>query len=304
MTTKRALERSPAIVLVGGGAVSVQFGAALATKLFGRVGPTGAATLRLVIAAAILVGLVLGTRLLGPRAAGAARPMARRASGADRAVATAFGLVLAAMNLSFYEAIARIPLGVAVTIEFSGPLAVALIGSRRWLDGLWAIAAGGGVALLATGAGRHLDPVGLALAMLAGTFWAGYILLSKETGRRFDSLNGLAWAMATGGLALVPVGALSAGAALFRPAVLGLGAVVAVLASVIPYSLELAALRRVTPRAFGVMMSLDPALATAAGFLVLGQKLTLQEWVALGLVVGANVGNTLVGRPGAVALVP
>ncbi len=164
------------------------------------------------------------------------------------------------------------------------------------------LAAGGGVALLATGAGHHLDPAGLALAMLAGTFWAAYILLNKETGRRFDSLNGLAWAMTAGGLALLPVGVLGAGAALFRPAVLGLGAVVAVLASVIPYSLELAALRRVTPRAFGVMMSLDPALATAAGFLVLGQQLTLQEWVALALVVGANVGNTLAGRPGAVAL--
>ena len=163
------------------------------------------------------------------------------------------------------------------------------------------LAAGGGVALLATGAGRHLDPAGLALAMLAGTFWAAYILLNKETGRRFDSLNGLAWAMTAGGLALLPFGVLSAGAALFRPAVLGLGAVVAILASVIPYSLELPALRRVTPRAFGVMMSLDPALATAAGFLVLGQHLTLQEWAALALVVGANVGNTLAGRPGAVA---
>jgi inner membrane transporter RhtA len=165
-------------------------------------------------------------------------------------VATVFGLVLAAMNLSFYEAIARIPLGVAVTIEFSGPLAVALIGSRRWSDGLWALGAGGGVVLLATGAGRHLDPAGLALAMLAGTFWAGYILLSKETGRRFDSLNGLAWAMTTGGLALLPWGLLNAGATLLRPSVLGLGAVVAVMASVIPYSLELLALRRVTPRAW------------------------------------------------------
>jgi inner membrane transporter RhtA len=291
VTTTRALERSPAIALVGAGAVSVQFGAALATKLFGRVGASGAAMLRLVIAAAILVGMVRGARAIG------LSPVARRPSCSDRAVATVFGLVLAAMNLSFYEAIARIPLGVAVTIEFSGPLAVALIGSRRWSDGLWALGAGGGVVLLATGAGRHLDPAGLALAMLAGTFWAGYILLSKETGRRFDSLNGLAWAMTTGGLALLPWGLLNAGATLLRPSVLGLGAVVAVMASVIPYSLELLALRRVTPRAFGVMMSLDPGLATAAGFLVLGQRLTLQEWLALGLVVAANVGNALAGRP-------
>ena len=249
------------------------------------------------IAAVILVALVRGAR----RAGAQARP--RPSSAADRAVAVAFGLVLGAMNLSFYEAIARVPLGVAVTIEFSGPLAVALAGSRRWADVLWALGAGGGVALLATGAGRHLDPVGLGLAGLAGALWACYILLSKETGRRFESLDGLVWAMTAGGLALLPLGLWNAGATLVRPAVLGLGAIVAIVSSVIPYSLELLALRRVTPQAFGVMMSLDPALATAAGFLVLGQQLTLQEWAALVLVVAANVGNTLTGRTSGVAMV-
>jgi inner membrane transporter RhtA len=296
VSTTRALERSPAIVLVGAGAVSVQFGGAMATKLFGRVGPAGAATLRLVIAAAILVALVQVIRASG------VRPAARRASPADRAVAVAFGVVLAAMNVSFYEAIDRIPLGVAVTIEFCGPLALALIGSRRWADGLWAIAAGGGVALLATGAGRHLDPAGLALAVLAGLFWTGYILLSKETGRRFESLDGLVWAMSAGGLVLLPFGLLNGGATLLRPSVLGLGAIVAVLSSVIPYSLELLALRRVTSQAFGVMMSLDPALATAAGFVVLGQHLTVQEWAALALVVAANVGNVVSGRSRGLAM--
>jgi inner membrane transporter RhtA len=296
VSTTRVVERSPAIALVATGAVSVQFGAALATKLFGRVGPAGAATLRLVIAALVLIGVV---QLRARRA----HPVARPATAADRAVAITFGVVLAAMNLSFYEAIARIPLGVAVTIEFSGPLAVALVGSRRWADGLWAVAAGGGVALLATGAGRHLAPAGLALAALAGGFWAGYILLSKETGRRFEALNGLAWAMTAGGLALLPFGLLDGGATLLRPPVLELGVVVAVLSSVIPYSLELLALRRVTPQAFGVMMSLDPALATAAGFVVLGQHLTLQEWAALALVVAANIGNTLTSRSGGLAVV-
>jgi inner membrane transporter RhtA len=208
----------------------------------------------------------------------------------------AFGIVLAAMNLTFYEAIQRIPLGVTVTIEFAGPLALALAGSRRWRDGFWAIGAGAGVVLLATGVGRHLDVAGVGLALLAGGFWAGYILLSKETGRRFESLNGLVWAMTAGGLALLPFGLWAGGSTLVRPSVLALGAGVAVVSSVIPYSLELLALRRVTPRAFGVMMSLDPALATAAGFAVLGQHLTLREWVALALVVGANLGNTLTGR--------
>ncbi|HET9731506.1 MAG TPA: EamA family transporter [Acidimicrobiales bacterium] len=285
------MERSPAIGLVGAGAVSVQFGAALATRRFPRVGPGGAVTLRLVLAAAVLLAVALARR---GRPARSERPR----PGTDWAVAVAFGLVLAAMNLSFYEAIARIPLGVAVTIEFTGPLALALIGSRRWSDGLWAAAAGGGVALLASGAGRRLDPAGVGLALLAGTFWVLYILLSKETGRRFEALDGLAWAMAVGGLAVLPFGLISGGRQLADPAVLGLGLTVAVMSSVIPYSLELLALRRVTSRAFGVMMSLDPALATAAGFLVLGQHLTLREWVALGLVVAANLGNSLASPAG------
>ena len=285
------VERSPAIGLVGAGAVSVQFGAALATRLFHRVGPGGAVTLRLVLAAVVLLAVAVGR---GGRPARAPRTRSR----SDWAVVVAFGLVLAAMNLSFYEAIARIPLGVAVTIEFTGPLALALVGSRRWADGLWAAAAGAGVALLASGAGRRLDPAGVALALVAGACWVAYILLSKQTGRRFEALDGLAWAMAVGGLAVLPYGLVAGGGRLAEPAVLGLGLTVAVMSSVIPYSLELLALRRITSRAFGVMMSLDPALATAAGFLVLGQHLDLREWVALGLVVTANLGNSLASRAG------
>lgn len=282
------IDRSPAVGLVGAGAVSVQFGAALATKLFDRVGPAGAATLRLVLAAAVLIALPGATRV-------------KRWS--DLAVAAAFGLVLAAMNVTFYESIARIPLGVAVTVEFSGPLVLALASSRRWLDALWAVLAGSGVALLAAG-GRHLDDGGIALALLAGCFWIGYILLSRETGRRFEQLHGLAWALVAGGAAILPWGLVSGGAAVFRPEVIGLGAAVALLSSVVPYSLEMIALRRVDPRPFGVMLSLDPALATAAGFAVLGQHLTVREWVALGLVVAANLGNSLAGPPELVTSAP
>lgn len=314
MRLNRALQRSPAIGLVGAGAVSVQFGAALATKLFARVGPAGAVTLRLVLAAAVLVAGTVAVRSrdrtasrpdggAGARAGAGLGEGARRAL-PDLAVAVAFGLVLAAMNLSFYEAIDRIPLGVAVTIEFVGPLGVALAGSRRLADGLWASGAGAGVALLAAGAGRRLDLAGVAYALLAGLFWAGYILLSRETGRRFESLSGLALAMSVGALAVVPLGVAAGGAALVRPYVLGLGATVAVLSSVVPYSLELMALRRATARAFGVMMSLDPGLATAAGFVVLGQRLTAKEWVALALVAGANLGNALTGRARRAAPVP
>ena len=281
------------LALVGAGAVSVQFGAAFATKLFHRVGPVGAVTLRLGVAALVLVaaGVLAGRR---PRRAQTKR---------DLAVAVAFGLVLAGMNLSFYEAIARIPLGAAVTIEFAGPLAVALAGSRRLADGLWAVMAGAGVALLATAGGRNLEPGGIGLAALAGAFWIAYILLSKQTGRRFDAQRGLAIAMVTGAVVLLPAGLASGGGTLFAPGVLGLGALVALLSSVVPYSLELIALRRVTPRAFGVMLSLDPGVAALAGLAVLGQQPGAREVAAMVLVIAANLGNSLTGRSGVVAAV-
>jgi inner membrane transporter RhtA len=243
-------------------------------------------TLRLVVAAVVLVG---ATRLL---------PVSgRRVSPADRVVVIGFGVVMAAMNLFFYEAIARIPLGVAVTLEFSGPLCLALVASKRWSDGLWAALAGAGVALLATDVGRHMDAVGVLYALAAGGCWVGYILLSKETGQRFESLGGLAWAMAVGAVVVLPFGLTAGSTRLVQPGVLGLGVAVAVMSSVIPYSLELLALRRVTPRSFGVMMSLDPALAAAAGFAVLGQHLDPREWIALALVMAANLGNALGDRP-------
>jgi inner membrane transporter RhtA len=289
------LDRPPALALVATGAVSVQFGAALATHLFDRVSPAGAVTLRLVIAALLLSIPFL---LRGPSSALAGK----RAR--DIQVAVLFGLALAGMNLSFYEAIDRIPLGVAVTVEFSGPLALALIGSRRLTDAVWAIAAGAGVALLASGTGNHLDPVGVALAGLAGLGWIAYILLSKETGRRFDALTGLTIAMMAGSVAILPLGIVAGGSHLLDPDVLALGALVAVLSSVVPYSLELLALRQVTPRAFGVMLSLDPAVATAAGLVLLGQHLTAREWAALSLVVGANLGNSLMGTAGVVTTTP
>ena len=284
------LRHPPAAALVAAGAFSVQFGAALATKLFDRVGPAGAVTLRLGIAALVLAAV--------------ARPRFRSMRRRDLGVAIAFGLVLAGMNLCFYEAIARIPLGVAVTIEFSGPLALALFGSRRWLDLVWAVLAGTGVALFTTGGGGHLDPVGIAFAFLAGAGWIGYILLSKETGRRFDARTGLGIAMVSGTVAVLPLGLAAGGVGLFHLDALLLGGAVAMLSSVVPYSLELVALRQVTPRAFGVLLSMDPAVAAAAGFAILGQHLTGRDLLALVLVSGANLGNALKGRPGVVATTP
>jgi inner membrane transporter RhtA len=312
MTRRGAADHHPpAAALVATGACSVQFGAAIATHLFARVGPVGAVTLRLSIGAAVLATLLRPGlrgrdggrwRSTGPPPL-PSRPKLRSIPRADLAVAVGFGLVLAGMNLSFYEAIARIPLGVAVTIEFSGPLALALIGSRRLTDLLWAVLAGAGVALF-TSSGGHLDPVGVGLAFLAGIGWIGYILLSQQTGRRFDTRTGLTLAMAAGAVVLMPVGLAVAGAALFQPRVLLLGAGVAVLSSVLPYSLELVALRQVTPRAFGVLLSVDPAMAALAGLVVLGQHLTARELAALLLVSLANLGNALTGRPGVVATTP
>ena len=289
--------RPPAALLVASGAVSVQFGAALAIHLFRQVGPAGAVTLRLGSAAVVLAVLVVPRRWQGLRG----RLSGRRQ---DISVAVGFGLVLGAMNFSFYEAIDRIPLGVAVTVEFVGPLAVTIAGSRRRSDVLWALLAGAGVFLLSGeglfGSGNHLDLAGVGLALLAGTCWAGYILLNAETGRRFAGTSGLAIAMVVGALAVLPFGLAQAGSRLGRPDVLGTGLAVAVLSSVIPYSFELFALRKVTPRAFGILASMDPAVAALAGLVVLGQHLSPVEVTALVLVVAANAGSSFFdARPAA-----
>ncbi len=288
MPTSKLRRRPPAGMLVAVGAISVQFGAAIATHLFGRVGPGGAVTLRLVFAALALVAVN------APKRKGAVSLLTRRA---DLLVAAAFGVVLGVMNLTFYEAIARVPLGVAVTIEFLGPLAVSLGGSRRLVDGLWAILAGLGVFLLAGGGvfgvGHRLDIVGVGFALLAGLCWAGYILLNAATGRRFSGTSGLALAIVVASLVVLPFGIAQAGGRLLTVGVLGLGIVVALLSSVIPYSLELYALRRVSARAFGILLSMDPAFAALAGLLLLGQHLSSSEVVALILVVAANAGSSL-----------
>jgi inner membrane transporter RhtA len=197
------------------------------------------------------------------------------------------------MNLAFYSALARIPLGVAVTLEFSGPLAVAVLGSRRLLDGLWVALAAGGIILLAPiGAfgGLDLDPVGVGLALLAGLFWATYIILSQKTGAEFSGVTGLAIGMAVGAVALVPVGVFQGGVALLDPKVLVLGAGVALLSSAIPYSLEMEALRRIPAKVFGVLMSLEPAVAALVGLVALGEVLQPRAIVAVFLVTIAAIG--------------
>ncbi len=277
----------PAAALIAAGSVSLQFGAAIATHLFSQVGPAGAVTLRMVFGAAAMVVVV------HPRPSMLRRLASHRG---DLVVAATFGLVLAGMNLCFYEAISRIPLAVAVTVEFAGPLAVTIGASRRRTNLLWAVLAGSGVLLLAGGRlfgqSGHLDLAGVALALLAGVCWAAYILLSAQTGRRFPGSSGLGVAMVVSAVIILPVGVTAAGSRLLRPEVLGLGAVVAMLSSVLPYSFELSALRRVTARAFGILLSMEPAIAALAGLAVLGQSLSVTEIAALVLVAGANAGSS------------
>jgi inner membrane transporter RhtA len=191
----------------------------------------------------------------------------------------------------------RLPLGVAVTIEFLGPLTVAVAGSRRLLDAVWVVLAAGGVGLLALRGDNHdIDPVGIALALLAGACWAGYILLSKRVGASFAALDGLAIALAVGTLLVLPVGIAQGGTALLHPGVLAGGLAVALLSSLIPYSLEIVALRRLKASTFGLLMSLEPAFAALAGVIVLSQHLTGILLIALVMVVTASVGTTVTGR--------
>jgi inner membrane transporter RhtA len=260
------------------GIASTQAGAAVAKTLFDDLGPAATAFLRVALAAILLMAI------WRPRIAGRSR--------SDLALAASFGLALAAMNLTFYEAIDRIPLGIAVTIEFAGPLAVAIAGSRRALDVLWVVFAATGILLLARGGG-DVQTAGVLLALLAGVFWAAYILLSARAGRAFPGGSGLALAMVVGGAALVPIGVAGGGAHLLDPGLLAAGAGVALLSSAIPYSLELEALRRLPARVFGILMSLEPAMAALAGFLILGEGLRARDLIAIALVATACAGASI-----------
>jgi inner membrane transporter RhtA len=267
----------PPVLLVLLAAGSVQFGSGLAKTVFDDAGPGGTVLLRVAFAAIVLVAL------WRPRVAG----LSRRELG----LAAAFGGALGAMNLAFYESIDRIPLGVAVTFEFIGPLGVAVAASRRARDGLWVALAALGILLLSDfGDFSSLDAAGVGLALLAGCFWAAYILLSARVGQVFPGGAGLALAMVAATVLLLPVGIADGGAALLEPEVLALGAAVAMLSSAIPYSLELEALRKLPAGVFGVLMSLDPAVAALAGYVVLGEILGARELAAIGLVVVASAG--------------
>ncbi|QIJ63307.1 EamA family transporter [Streptomyces sp. JB150] len=269
--------------LVFAGGISVQFGGALAVMLMPRAGALGVVALRLAVAAVVLLVVC--------------RPRLRGHSRADWGTVAVFGVTMAAMNGLFYQAVDRIPLGPAVTLEVLGPLALSVLASRRLINLLWAGLALAGVFLLGGGIG-DLDPLGAAFALGAGAMWAAYIVFSARTGRRFPQADGLALAMAVGAVLFLPLGLAESGDKLLDPVTLGLGAAVALLSSVLPYTLELLALRRLPASTFAVLMSLEPAIAATAGFFLLDQLLTPTQALAITLVIVASMGavRTQVGR--------
>jgi inner membrane transporter RhtA len=273
----------PAVMILTG-IVSVQFGAGLADKLFGQVPPAAVTGLRLWAAAVAMVALS------GRNLVESARDLRKRTALGDAAIAGAFGLALLVMNYSIYQAFARIPLGMAVTIEFLGPLAVAVAGSRHLRDVGWVVLAAAGVVLLTRGGHGRVSLAGVLFAAVAGACWAAYIVLSSATGRRFPGSVGLAIAMVVAAVLVTPPAVAAGGGAMFRPAVLATGTAIGILSSVIPYRLELESLRRMPMRLFGVWMSMEPAVAALIGLVMLGQHLTVLEWLAICFVMAACAG--------------
>lgn len=277
------LSTLPAPVLMIAAVLSVQFGAALARTQFDAVGPTGAVLLRLLFGAVILL------IAMRPKVGGWKRE--------QWAAAVVLGIALAAMNSLIYLAIGILPIGVAVTLEFTGPLLLALVQTRRFIDAAWALLAFAGVLLLGLDDSGDLPLAGILFALGAGAFWALYILASARVGRLVPGVEGLAVSMAIGAVLALPFGATAAvGGVLTSPLVLPVFVAVALLSSALPYALEMLALRRLSTRVFGVLSALGPAMAAVAGLLILSQALGVRELVALVLVTVASVGVTIGGR--------
>jgi inner membrane transporter RhtA len=298
------LDKVPPPLLLGSGILSVQVGAGIAARMFGSVSAAGLTGLRLWAATVMLAGLGAQPTVRAVRGLIASRAWR------DALVVAAFGVTLGIMNFSIYQAFARIPLGIAVTIEFLGPLGVSIATSRRLIDLLWVVLAGTGVALLGTAgvsvaalgsaatgavhASRTATEVtGVIFALIAASAWAAYILLSASTGRRFSGSSGLVIAMAIASLVITPAAVASAGRSLLKPAVLASGLAIGLLSSVIPYRFELETLRRVPARVFGIWMSLEPSVAALVGVVMLSQALSVQQWLAIGCVIVASAGAAL-----------
>ena len=289
MSARRSRVVPPQLMVLGA-IVSVQVGAAIGRSLFDDVGATGVTFLRVAIAALVLAVVV--------------RPDVRSWDRRTWIAAAVLGTTMAGMNLVFYLSLRTVPLGVAVTVEFLGPLALSLVQTRRLIDLVWALLAGAGVALLGLSTTSGIPLSGLVLAGIAGLFWAGYIVASARLGQVMPGAGGLAVSLSVAAVLVAPFGLAEAGAVLDDPVLLVPAAAVALLSSVIPYGLELEALRTIPTRVFGILMSLEPAAAATAGWVLLGQDLGARELAALVLVSAASVGVTLGRRADAVPLQP
>jgi inner membrane transporter RhtA len=273
----------PALPAVLIAIVSVQGGAALAKGLFPALGPAGTVGLRIGLSALILLA--------------AFRPPLTKLTATQWRAVIPYGMVLGVMNLLFYSAISRIPLGLAVTVEFVGPLGVAVFGSRKAVDVLWVVLAGAGIALITPWtAGSGVDPVGVLLAFAAGCCWAAYIVLGGRLSRLLPGGAAVSTGMLVGALTAVPIAAAMGGFAHLTPGRLGIGLGVAILSSALPYTLEMIALKALPARTFGILMSLEPAVAALAGLAFLGEVLSLNQWIAVFLVIAASAGSTVTSR--------
>lgn len=283
--SSQAARRMPlAILAVVIGMISLQSGASLAKQLFPVIGPAGGTALRLFFASAVLVAIW--------------RPWRRWPSRGEWRALALYGLSLGCMNLLFYQAIARIPLGIAVALEFTGPLLVAVVSSRQQRDLVWVALAIVGVVLLlpiAPVSGR-LDPLGIALALAAGGCWAAYIIFGQRAGGAIHGGTATTLGMCVAALVTVPYGAIVTGSSLLDWHLWPLGLGVGVLSSALPYSLEMVAMQAIPMRTFGILMSVEPAIAALSGLLFLGERLSPQQWLAIAAVIAASAGSTSSAR--------
>ncbi|NOU50029.1 DMT family transporter [Pseudoalteromonas sp. JBTF-M23] len=259
--------------------VTIQSGASIAKQLFPHVGPEGTTAYRLGFSALILCLVFRPWRYIP----------------ANKKSILVYGLCLGGMNITFYYAIERIPLGIGVALEFTGPLAVALFASKRKRDYIWVLFALLGIILLLPdmSAADGLDPIGVILALVAGACWAGYILFGKKTGNQGTGGATVALGMSVAAIAVVPLGVASQGSALLNWELIPLGIMIGVLSSALPYSLEMVALRNMPAQGFSIMMSLEPAIAALAGFIILGELLSIWQWLAISMVIIASVGSSV-----------
>ena len=278
-THHQAIPPIPAILV---SIVSVQGGAALAKALFPALGAMGATGFRVGISAVILMA--------------AFRPWRRRTTSTEWRALVPFGVVLGLMNVTFYLALSRIPLGLAVTVEFIGPLGVAVFGSRRAVDLVWRALAAAGIALVSPWAGGGVDALGVLLALAAGACWAAYILLGGRVSRMIPGGAAVAIGMTIASFVALPAAVATGGFARLTPALFAAGIGVALLSSVIPYTMEMVALKELPARTFGILMSLEPAVASVAGWIFLHELLSLRQWLAVALVIAASTGATLTSR--------